>query len=346
MYATVDSGSITKIIGKFLQGNCSDEEFAYLLYWYETFDERPAIALNDKEKTLLRAKILNRIQQNIPELQQDNHVPMFYHANKTKRISLWWKYVAAAVVIGIMAWGGFRYYNNKSSARQGNRQTSTSSDLITLNNKSKRMHFILLPDSSKVWLSPDSKIAYSDEFMGPDRLVSLNGEAFFEIHSDPSHPFIVTSGILVTRVLGTSFLLKAYEGAPMEVAVMTGKVEVSRKGGQDRQITLCSKQKAVLDPGGELVKETTMEKDIVNRWQKVNLSFNNASLKEVMQALDQKFDIHIHCQEKKIGQYRLNADFTHQNLTNILEMLEKSLNIHYEMENDSTINFYTNNSSL
>jgi ferric-dicitrate binding protein FerR (iron transport regulator) len=344
----VNTRLVTKIIKKFLEGNCSDEEFAYLLYWYESFDESPDLQLDEEEKELLRQKILSCLQQKIPELKAD-HQKKVTGAGRIVQfpVSGWLKYAVAIVVVGILTWMGVRYDKTVREHDHMHVGEWHTDNLITVNNQSNRMHLVVLPDSSKVWLSPHSKMEYPERFIGEERLVNIEGEAFFEIYKNPSHPFIVTSGELVTRVLGTSFLLKAYTGAPVEIAVMTGKVAVSRRDDKkEERITLTSKQRAVLNPGGTLIKKPTADEAVVQRWQKVNLSFDNIPLSRVIQALEREFDIRIHCTAEGINQYKLNADFNDQKLADILEMLEESLNIHYEMVNDSVINFYQDKKSL
>jgi ferric-dicitrate binding protein FerR (iron transport regulator) len=342
----VDSGSIKKIIGKFLQGNCSDEEFAYLLYWYESFDENPVITLSDKDKVELKAKILKRIQQNIPELQQQSREVSVCRTHRTSRVANWWKYGIAAAVIGLLLWSGLQIHKSISGSSADNAQQSASESLITLNNKSGRMHFVVLPDSSKVWLSPNSSLAYPEKLMGRQRRVRLEGEAFFDIYKSPSRPFILSSGGMITRVLGTSFLVKAFKDMPVEIAVVTGKVAVSRKSGKQQEMLLSLGQKAVLGSDGKLLRKTHADKAVLRRWQKVNLSFDNITLARVIEALDKKFAVRIYCQRPDMYQYRLNADFNNQHLMDILEMLERSLNIQYEMASDSVINFYADKNSL
>lgn len=84
---------------------------------------------------------------------------------------------------------------------------------------------IALPDGSRVWLNTGSELSYPETF--EPRQTRLSGEAFFEVARDPLHPFTVTSGEVETRVLGTSFNIKAYADQPVEVAVRSGRVAVS-----------------------------------------------------------------------------------------------------------------------
>jgi ferric-dicitrate binding protein FerR (iron transport regulator) len=83
---------------------------------------------------------------------------------------------------------------------------------------------VYLPDSSRVWLNQHSELSYFPSFGQPERRVSLQGEAFFEVRPDASHPFVVRMAKAQVRVLGTTFDVKAYPGKPTEVSVVSGKV--------------------------------------------------------------------------------------------------------------------------
>lgn len=330
----MDNSLVTKIIKRFLDGDCSDEEFAYLLYWYESFDENPDIQLDEHDKEQLGKKILDRIRQRTPELREGAGISRTGSASvfRLKR-RVWLKYGAVAAILVALIWGVYTRITPPSPAAL----TSSEDDLITLTNRSDRIHRLMLPDSSKVWLSPRSKLEYPETFRGHGRQVRLEGEAFFEIYKDPSHPFVVMSGGLVTKVLGTSFLLKAYLNDPVEVTVMTGKIEVFQRDKEEEKITLTQNDRVVLQSNGKLVKLKAMGDEEKLLWNKVNLSFDNVPLYEVVKDLNRKFRVHIYCRDTIVDHYKLNADFNNQNLADILELLEKSLNIHYEIEDDSII---------
>lgn len=339
----MDTKVIVGIIKKFLEGKCNDEEFAYLLHWYESFDNNPLPELNDEEEELLRLKILERLRQTIPELQINKNAEFKKKITGIRKVAYPWKYVAAAVVAALLLWGGIHFYREPGRHGIENKDRFVAENEIIINNRGGRMHFVLLPDSSKVWLGPNSSIGYPERFIHLERKVTISGEAFFEIHQDAAHPFIVSSGEVVTQVLGTSFLVRAYKNDPVEVAVLTGKVAVYQKDNREARVTLAARQKAILDPGTNIIEKLKADNSLINRWQEVNLSFNNVPFSQVARVLDQKFNIRIHCADSIILQYNLNADFNDQNLTDILEMLEQSLNTHYEMQSDSLIYFYPNN---
>lgn len=338
----MDKRLITEIIGKFLNGNCSDEEFAYLLYWYEAFDENDPVELTDKERESLKAVILHRIKENIPELQSsEKETTKIKSLKKINILRTGWKYMAAAVVIGIICWVGFSGWNHKKvSDLLSNGQIQNKSGLVALMNRSDQVRLVILPDSSRVWLNPGSGIRYMDKFTSSERKVQLTGEAFFDIRHDAARPFVAISQNIVTTVLGTSFLIRTGADGTGQVIVLTGKVAVERSNHQRDRIILTASQSAVLNKENKLIKEADLNNVMMQKWQQVNLSFDNAPFAEVIQTLDKRFGVQLYCLDDKIYQYRLNADFNNQNLADILEMLKMSLNIDYKMINDSTISFY------
>jgi transmembrane sensor len=103
-----------------------------------------------------------------------------------------------------------------------------------------------LPDSTKVWLNKKSKFSYPEKFTSDKRIVSLEGEAFFEVKRDPAHPFIIYTPTSITKVLGTSFNLKAY-GKEVELMVVSGTVEFSSiKDPEHTKLVLKARDKASL----------------------------------------------------------------------------------------------------
>lgn len=311
------------------------------MYWYETFDEFPGPDLEEEEKEQLRQRILTRIRSRVPDLRDmaghRRHQRIRRHPGRRR-----WAYGLAAAGVILLGWAVASFVGHRGSSRGSEVLPPASRNNIVLENQSNRVHAILLPDSSRVWLNPSSRLEYPERFIGYDRTVQLEGEAFFDIHKDAAHPFRVKSGKLTTRVLGTRFLVRAFPDKPAEVTVMAGKVSVTASGDSATALILTARQKGVFSQAAGQVARQDVATSVIKRWQQADLSFDNIRLTEVLSALNKKFEVHIDCAEQQIGDYTINADFNKQELTDILEMLEKSLNIHYEIADDSTIRFYGN----
>lgn len=116
---------------------------------------------------------------------------------------------------------------SESSSLDGTGATLSESTLEKITNITGSSQIIDLPDDSQVTLQPGGTIRFNRDFDDDSRNVHLEGEAFFDVTRDTERPFFVHSNGLTTKVLGTSFVVKAEKGSDrVQVVVRTGKVTV------------------------------------------------------------------------------------------------------------------------
>ncbi|RRB07236.1 FecR family protein [Larkinella rosea] len=149
----------------------------------------------------------------------------------------WWNLAASIALLMGLSWSFYSLFNEKTATEKPAQPTTLPKEISALdrvvNNSSAPKH-VLLPDGSSVVLRKNSQLHYAKVFTGDKREVYLSGEAFFEVSKNPQKPFFVIANGLITKVLGTSFSVKAYgsEGRVI-VVVKTGKVSVFAQN--DRQ---------------------------------------------------------------------------------------------------------------
>ncbi len=172
----------------------------------------------------------------------------------------WLSIAAAAVVfIGLFTYFIFRPEKSGRTGDQPATATAAASSLLHINTTTGEGKNIKLPDGTQVWLSPSSTLEYPASFRGKDlREINLSGEGFFEVAHDPAHPFIIHSGNIETRVVGTSFNIQAYDNQEeINVMVVTGKVNVTNRAKVEN-VELVANQRAVFYRNTTtLVKEET-----------------------------------------------------------------------------------------
>lgn len=123
---------------------------------------------------------------------------------------------AAAAIVCVLIGIGFAYWPSEPPP-------ALASLIVLSTTDSARLFY--LPDSSRTRLNKHSQLTYTPTYGQPERGVKLEGEAFFEVRRDEVRPFVVRAAGTQTRVLGTSFNVKAYHGQPtVEVTVVSGKV--------------------------------------------------------------------------------------------------------------------------
>ncbi len=236
-----------------------EKEQASLEYW----DELNIEADYDTHSAL------DRVNNRIGYDKQALTIPLY---KKLSRIA------AVLIPLFILA-GGYLYYQ------------STRNNLIEVSVAYGEQKHLFLPDSSEIWVNAGSIIKYPKEFTGKQRLVQLDGEAYFSVQRDESKPFIVSTKKLSVKVLGTKFNVKAYTSDEKITTTLTsGKVEVSTNNefhmlNPNEQLTFNRNTSAI-----NIEKIPSNETD---SWLSGQLVFNNASLTEIEQTLERRFDISI-----------------------------------------------------
>ena len=158
-----------------------------------------------------------------------------------------------------------------------------------------------LADGSKVHLHPGSKLHFPNKFVGKERVVTLEGEAYFEVAHNPQQPFVVKTDRGATKVLGTEFDVTAYAGKPVSVTLINGKVEVQ---SASHAIILSPGKKAVLGEDGEVVT-SVVDTEPYTLWRDGYLYYDNMPLDEILDDIATFYDINIKYQANKIHAYRM-----------------------------------------
>jgi ferric-dicitrate binding protein FerR (iron transport regulator) len=190
---------------------------------------------------------------------------------------------------------------------------------------------ILLPDGSLVFLNSNSRISYSKNFKNK-RELELTGEAFFEVKKNPKKPFLVETEKIKTKVLGTSFNIKAYKKGQTRVSVNTGKVEVELKEISEKIILIKNQQINFINDTEPLLTKDNSEDFIA--WTKNTIVLKNTSLGEAANILENWYDIEINFTDKDLREQKISGKFKDEKLINILESISivKQLEIEFLTE--------------
>lgn len=215
---------------------------------------------------------------------------------KKQIIPVWLRVAAASIIlIGLVTY--FIFYGGqgrKDDVIAKNKTTESSLiSATTLVGEGKK---IVLPDSTEVWLSPSSSIQYPSVFNGASREVRLSGEAFFEVAHDAKHPFIIYSGNIETKVLGTSFNIQAYDNQEeINVTVVTGKVNVTNKVKAENVDLIANERAVFYRKTTVLVKEETdtVSAPIMLKRKKWEVAYQGERLQKVAEDLHEYFGIKI-----------------------------------------------------
>jgi hypothetical protein len=220
---------------------------------------------------------------NSDEVSKNIYESIQTRIGKKKTFKPYFKYMAAASILFLVGLGFFYKPNNTSDEKQLTFKTTSSPKSIRLS------------DGSKIYLAANSLFQYPAKFDDDERSVSLlKGNAFFEIAKDKKHPFIIASGEIKTRVVGTSFHIQ-FSKSKCEVIVVTGKVNVSSKR---QSVDLVPNQEALFTD--KKLTRLSVDKSLLVNWYTTDIALNEATLQQVITILQYKYGVTFECENKQI----------------------------------------------
>lgn len=193
---------------------------------------------------------------------------------------------------------------------------------------------LTLQDGSKVILNSGSTLKYIKNFESNRRVLELTGEAFFDVAEDKSRPFSVKTGAITTTALGTSFLISSYKDEPLDIALLTGKVEVDIALNNAERIKLTKGEGLEIDLTQEIVNSLTFDPETILAWTRKTIIFDNVSMFEIKRVLENWYGVEIDFVNRPASNLLMSGKFKDQSLENVLEGLSHSARFKYELEKD------------
>lgn len=292
---------------------------------------------DDLSEEMLRREIaeITRIAE---ERKAESRVPFYQRAV--------WRAAAVLLLTGGLSWLYYTTHNAVTPSGNGQEITLESEMLVKTNATEVEMT-VLLSDNSVATLAKGSSIRYPRQFAGNERRIYLTGEAFFDVTKNPEQPFLVYTNETVTKVLGTSFRIKAFERDNTEmVAVKTGRVSVYAKkeyetsqGTKPAGVILNPNQQVVFNRRDNklekavtanpvLLAESAVQKDQV---------FDDRPVSEAFDALAKVYGIDIVYNAETLSNCMISAQFNEENLKQRLNAICQAIGAGYDMKNGRVV---------
>ena len=258
-------------------------------------------------------------------------------ADKRKKKTIWRKKIlkyAAAVLLIISATASAILLLSKVESSQADANAKSETTLLTAKGS---VGEYTLPDGTVVRLNGDTRVTFSPDNFGKDgkRRVAVEGEAYFDVTKDPSHPFIVSLSKMDVEVLGTSFEVRNYPyTSTEEVVLLRGSVKVD--AGDKGTHLLVPDQRFVYDKKDD---ECTVENsDASNycRWIEPKLKLENEPLGDLLITISRKYCIDLKISPSVNLDTRVSITLQNDDLDEILNILTFLTDIHWELS-DSTL---------
>ncbi len=323
-------------------------------YWNSNQTTYKANAANFK-------KVMDKISlaEQSPDIQHNDKEP----------IQLWsaLKYLAAMLVLGTTL---YLWYLSAKTAKE----TVVASNWQNKITAPRMKERLVLSDGTIVTLNSGTSFKYPLTFGGKNREVYLNGEAFFEVHKDREHPFIIHTNKMNVRVLGTAFNIKSYNNeARSETSLIHGSIEVTLNDRLSDHIILKPHDKLIVENNIPAQKETNIlipngsdklnapvkhikysvtnitynpkidSAAIETLWLKNKMAFNNEDFETIAAEMERWYGIQIVFRHDVLKKLRFTATFELETPTDVLESLRITEDFHFKRKGSI---FYISNKRL
>ena len=324
-----------------------------ILFWEEVAHVRPDLSIRMQEAAEIVLGLHTMLQREVQGGMDETSLG----AERRGLYRRIWPYaaaVAAVALVGWLVWGmGLKNGRMQQDMAAAGPEANGKEGTLTYVTQRGERRFFVLPDSTRVYLGAGSNLRLAAGFAALNREVHLSGEALFDVPANAELPFIVHSSGQDVNVLGTLFNVKAYpEEEIIETSLIRGKVELVLTGST-RRWPLMPNQKMIVnraggDPGiingksGKLVllplsysaKDSAVIETV---WAKGRLEIVNESFADIRKELERWYNVNIEIKDKAVEGYTFTATFTHEDIGEILKILQQTYYFNYRISGDKII---------
>lgn len=327
-----------------IQDFLKDEYFVYWVrhpdaeadaYWKDWMRKHPDKV---KEVKLAREMILSFQYQHTHQLPQHTYDSILNTIRSRQRSAYYekksgkWLFKVAACLLLLLA-GGWAVWH--SSQPEPIHESEPVPLVMKRTQKGEKLT-LKLPDGSRVKLNANSILVFPAAFDQHQRYVKLEGEAFFEVAKDARRPFTIMSGNVQTRVLGTSFNIRAYEEEPeVAVAVVSGKVSV--KGKETEEVFLLPNQVSHYHKMDSSLSSTKQDVGDLIAWSRNILIFDEDPAEEVWKKLEDWYGVNIIIPKEQVIQGNYSGRYHNESLERVLDGISYASEFTYEIQENKNI---------
>ncbi len=326
------------LLSRYLEGNCNPEEKETVERWYKMLDDE-TLGFTKEELSMVENKLWTKINDQLSEIPDPQTSSLKHNFLTDKRSKLW-----AAAVSGFTVAVGLLFFYPKQKKPDFNVAVKDEATVQFVNN-SAASQSINLKDGSYVLLQPGSALTFPKEFARQKREVYLKGEGYFQISKNPARPFLVYNNNTITRVVGTSFIIKTDDKTHQtEVSVQTGRVIVTENVGENMLKSVLSKNaEVILTPNQKTTYSSVQQRftttlvavplPVLKHNEtliKTDFVFSETPVATVLKALEKTYAIEI-IATKEVNEATFTGDINELNLYNKLDLICQSVHATYQV---------------
>jgi len=330
---------LARLLKKYTAEECSEEERQLVDAWYQRLGELPKGAeATQEELDVIESRIWRNIQpsggEGVTRKDRVFRMPAIDNAGR-------WVAAASIVIAVVLCVSLFHRRGGEEKDNAVYVAAQLRSGMLERTNDALAEMSLHLEDGTEVVLRPGSKLVYPANFSADKRVVFLDGEGFFDVSRNDKKPFFVLTKATVTKVLGTSFIVKTQKGRVI-VRVRTGKVAVfennSNKQGPspagDSGVVVTPNQQTVFNPERHGFETALVDKPVLIPSRPAeSFVFKDCPLETVLSRIGDAYDIKIAAASDKLRHCPFTGDISDTTLSlyQKLEIIGVSLNAAYEV---------------
>lgn len=193
---------------------------------------------------------------------------------------------------------------------------------------------IILPDGTKAWLNSGTTVTYGSQFNSSQRLVQLDGEAYFEVAHNKKSPFVVDCNGLKVKALGTAFNIKAYKTEEtIQTALVNGKVEIS---DNIKKVILIPNQRLAYNRSNHKMQKSDEEDcERFSQWRNNQLFFESQAFADIVQTLERSYNVKFVFKSESLKKYKYTGTVGNTSIDSMLQLFSMTSPLQYQVEGNT-----------
>lgn len=347
--------NIEMLYQKYLAGEASKEELKKLQGLIK--DENNLNDLKENESLWTAGSILSNGQKFDKNEGWDGIKKHITNKSSNRFSKIWIPVLRIASVVIVTFF--LSYYLFKINHQENKFQITNIDIKVPLGSKSQ----MVLPDGTQVWLNSGTHFVFPQEFDKKERLVKLEGEAYFIVTSNKKRPFVVEASDLRIKALGTTFNIKSYESDKyLETTLVEGKVIIEKnisKPQKTGRIVMSPSQKVIYNKQESKARKVNLvqESDTISRiientgktlsnissetieentsWKDNKLVFRSTNFMDLAETMERWYDVHIIIESEDLKSKTFNGIFEKESLEQALNALQLASQFDYTIDQDT-----------
>lgn len=331
----MDENYYIALINKFFLGLITEEDEVLLKNWINDPKSEKIFAQHSKNKwdavsDTMDSEVQYRMLRNIlMQIETSQKVKTKLPSQQIKLRLIYKSIAAACLLIAFCAGSYYWGVNNERSYL-----THLSPVSLTVENGQKAE--VVLSDGTVVYINSGSKLRYDNQYGRNDRIINLEGEAYFNVAPDKEKPFIVNARELNVEALGTSFNVKSYPSDKnIVVTLIEGSVKVN---DAHNEVLMAVNDRLEYEKEDKIfIKDKILPNSDNLLWRSKELAFYDESLESICKVLSRLYDVEFIIEDGNIKADTFTGIIKNNSLYNVLDLLSLSASINYTVRSDNTI---------